>query len=251
MCRLGFDAARVGGVMLLALATPQNLSGQMSKEQILCGASSGAQQSCKTNGYATEVKLTRDLSGQRCREGSNWGFTDSFIWTNGGCRADFLVTYGSGPAILPAQPGGTMSTRVISCGTPSGAQVQCKTDGEATSVRLVRDRSGGRCRQGSNWGHTSTFIWANRGCWGDFEITYRGGAPGGVMPATRIISCGSRTGEFSCNAYGSVASVRLIRADNARLCRQGVTWGHTSGDIWTKRGCSGEFEVTYVGVQPR
>jgi hypothetical protein len=250
MSTLRSNVARVAGVVAIALTTPQFLSGQVSNELILCGASSGTQQSCKTSGYATAVRLTRDFSGNRCNQGSNWGHTDSFIWTNGGCRGEFHVTYGSGATPLPGGPGGGASTRVISCGTPSGAQVECKTNGYATNVRLIRDRSGGRCRQGSNWGNTDSFIWANRGCWADFEVTYRGGT--GAGPTTRIISCGSRSGNSSCNAFGSVASVRLVRADNSRLCRQGTTWGYTQGDVWTKAGCRGDFEVTYAGVaQPR
>ncbi len=251
MSAIRSNVARVAGVVAVALTTPQFLSGQVSKDQILCGASSGTQQSCKTNGYATEVRLTRDLSGNRCRQNSNWGHSDSFIWTNGGCRGDFLVTYrGDVPPPRPL-PGGPGATRVIPCGNRSGTQMECKTGGYATSVRLIRDLSGGQCRQGSNWGNTDSFIWANRGCWGEFEVTYRGETGGGT-PGTRIISCGSSSGNSSCNAFGTVASVRLVRADNPRACRQGVTWGHTEGDIWTKSGCRGDFEVTYARVpQPR
>jgi hypothetical protein len=249
MSTLRSNVARVAGVVAVALTTPQFLSAQVSNELILCGASSGTQQSCKTSGYATAVRLTRDLSGNRCRQKSNWGYTNSFIWTNSGCRGEFHVTYGSGATlpVVPGGPGGNASTRVIPCGNRSGTQMECKTGGYATSVRLIRDLSGGRCRQGSNWGNTDSFIWANRGCWGEFEVTYRGGTG-----ATRIISCGSRSGNSSCNAFGSVASLRLVRADNSRLCRRGSTWGHTKGDIWTKAGCRGDFEVTYAGVpQPR
>ena len=29
---------------------------------------------------------------RRCRQGQTWGYTDSFIWANNGCRGQFLVT---------------------------------------------------------------------------------------------------------------------------------------------------------------
>jgi hypothetical protein len=67
----------------------------------------------------------------------------------------------------------------ITCGTTLGQQVTCRTNGYATGVRLVRDLSGGRCRQGQTWGHTDAFIWANRGCRAEFSISYGGGAVGG------------------------------------------------------------------------
>ncbi len=51
--------------------------------------------------------------------------------------------------------------------------MECRTGGNATSVRLVQDMSGGVCRERQNWGHTDSFIWTNRGCRGRFEVTYR------------------------------------------------------------------------------
>ena len=73
--------------------------------------------------------------------------------------AEFEVTYGGDATPLPAP---APNTRVITCGTLSGTQVTCKTLGYATGVRLVRDLSNNRCRKGSSWGNTDSFIWANR-----------------------------------------------------------------------------------------
>lgn len=76
----------------------------------------------------------------------------------------------------------------------------------------------------------------------------------GGRPITRIIACGSISGNNSCNAFGTVASVKLVRADDPRLCSRGSTWGYTmgGGDFWTKAGCKGDFLVTYTAVmQPR
>lgn len=158
-----------------------------------------------------------------------------------------VLTLVTAPLGLSAQ---AASRRVISCGNLAGDQVQCKTAGYATNVRLVRDRGPVQCRQGSNWGSTDSFVWTNKGCGGDFEITYRVATP---TPVTRIIQCGSRGGgDVSCNPFGTVESVRLLRELSRRQCRQGSTWGFSSAEIWTKGRCHGEFEVTYRSVaQPR
>lgn len=219
--------------------------GTGNTRRITCGSLTTIQVECKTEGYATNVRMIREISRNRCRQGSNWGHTDSFIWTNDGCRAEFEVTYGGGATPLPAPVPGT-STRIISCGTPAGQQVTCKTGGYTTGVRLIRDLSGNRCRQGSNWGHTDSFIWVNQGCRGDFEVTYRGGTTPLPSPNTRLITCGSPSGQqVQCKTGGYTTSVRLVRDLSINRCRKGSNWGNTDSFIWANRGCRAEFEVTY------
>jgi hypothetical protein len=196
----------------------------------------------------SSVRLVRDLSGwKQCRQNTNWGYDESSIWVDRGCQAEFEVIPSSN---APPRPLPGAKTRRIPCGSTSGAQVECKTNGEATKVVLIRDLGGrSQCRQGFNWGHTGTFIWTNRGCRAEFEVTYQAAPPAGN---TRRITCGSTSGSrVSCNAFGEVSNVVLIRdLSGLRLCRQNSTWGFTEADIWANRGCRGEFEVTYRTAQP-
>ena len=242
------------------------LAGQSPSPRVIqCGATSSFQSKCNTNGYATGVRLVRDLSGNKCRQNSTWGFTDAFVWTQEKCRGEFEITYrNTGPSPIPLptpMPAPVPGTRMISCGTTSGAQVECKTGGYATEVRLVREHSRNRCRRNKNWGHTDSFIWANKGCRADFEVTYAGTAPTplprpipgpGPAPGTRTISCGNRAGDtMSCDAFGTVASVRVLQDQSGGRCRQGSTWGYDRGSVWVKNGCWADFEVRYTGVPQR
>jgi hypothetical protein len=247
-CRAEFEVTYRGA------GGPEPLPGAgIGTRQITCGSFTNQQVTCKTGGYATSVRLRQDMSGGRCRQGRNWGNTDSFIWTNGGCRGAFEVSYGGAGGAAPIPPAGTQ-TRQITCGLyPTSQQVTCKTGGNATSVRLVKDLSGGNCRQSQTWGNTDSFIWTNNACRGQFEVTY-GGSAAAPTPATRVISCGEPSGgsRVSCNPFGRVASVRLLRDMGGNRCRQGSTWGYTENDIWASQGCYGQFEVSYVATpQPR
>ena len=160
--------------------------GGTGTRQITCGTVTIQQVTCKTGGYATSVRLRQDLSGGRCRQGQNWGNTDSFIWANGGCRGTFEVSYRGAGGAAPIPPAGTQ-TRRITCGLyPTSQQVTCKTGGNATSVRLVKDLSGGNCRQSQTWGNTDSFIWTNNACRGQFEVTY-GGSTAAPTPGTKVI----------------------------------------------------------------
>ena len=53
-----------------------------------------------------------------------------------------------------------------------GDQEECKTDGHVISVGVESQRGLVRCCQGTNWGHTRSFIWTNKGCCAPFEATY-------------------------------------------------------------------------------
>jgi hypothetical protein len=208
--------------------------------EVTCGATTGLQVTCPTNGYATEVELARDLSNGRCREGSTWGHTDAFIWANRGCRGQFRITL-AGDAGAPAQAGPV----VISCGSTTGRQVVCETEGYATNVSLQQDQSAGRCRQGQTWGFSDSFIWTNGGCRGEFAITYRGGAPGGGGDVTRRVTCGSADNlRLACRPGGTVLSARLVRDLSASRCRQNSTWGWGGDTLWVTNGCVAEFSLT-------
>jgi hypothetical protein len=222
-------------------------------ERIVCGSPTGRQLTCRTNGYATTARLVRDLGGGRCREGQNWGFTDSFIWTNAGCRAEFEVTYryatGGGDA------GGEALAQRITCGASTGQRVTCATEGAITTARLLRDLSGSRCRQNLTWGYDRQSLWIDDGCTGEFEVMVRAGAAGqdgAGATATREMICGGAGAvQVTCRTEGYASGVRMTADLSGGRCRERQTWGFTSTYLWTKEGCRARFQVTYRGQDPR
>ena len=216
-----------------------------SVRRLMCGAVTGAQVECPTQGRATSVRLVRELSSGLCRQNRSWGFSDAAIWTNRGCRGEFeviLVAPGGGPGPGP---------QLVTCGVTTGQYAACPANGPIKEVRLMRDVSGaGRCQPPQNWGHSNAEIWTRNGCRGEFQVIYhRGQGPIGPVnpPApTRIIACGLVTGQqVECKTDGYATSVRLVREFSNGRCRQGSSWGNTDSFIWANRGCRAEFEVTY------
>ncbi len=246
VCRAALTVAAI--VMMPAVADAQNFT--MKSHRITCGTATGPRVKCLTGMNLRSVRLVRELGGQKqCHQRTNWGFDESTIWVDRGCEAEFEVVLASSSPPRPT-PAPEASTRRIICGSTGGARVECKTNGDATKVNLIRDL-GGRspCRQDFNWGFTDSLIWANRGCRAEFEVTYEGSAS---AANTRRITCGSTTGSrVQCSASGQVGDVVLIRDLSGRsLCRQSFNWGFTASDIWTNRGCRAEFEVTYRDAGP-
>jgi hypothetical protein len=157
-------------------------------------------------------------------------------------------------------PAQAQAPRVIQCGSSSGQQAECKTKGRAIKVRVLRNLGRKRCRQGKNWGHTDWFIWANKGCRAEFEVTYAGMTPAppprptpAPKPETRLIACGNSAGaEMTCNPSGTIARVSVLRDQSGGNCKGAGNWGHDRSSIWVKRGCFGMFAVTYEAApRPR
>lgn len=241
-----------------------------STRRIVCGTLTTYQANCSTQGPIASVRLFREANFANCTEGKNWGHRDTVIWAGNGCRAEFEVTYRTASTGLPTSPvsptgptaptsPGPPITRTVTCGSTSTAQARCNLGVEPTSVRLARDLSGSRCREGYSWGRTGTVIWTSRGCRGEFAVTYRRdatarpapatpGGPTGATPAgTRVVTCGDTSGSaMSCNTFGTPATVRLQRDRSNGRCGQSQSWGLSGQAVWVARGCYGDFQVTYV-----
>jgi hypothetical protein len=114
------------------------------------------------------VRLSRQISGTVCRQGVNWGYDNSGIWVDRGCRAEFEVM----PYSQTAQGAGT----VVRCSSDDGGRHVCSAD-TTRGVRLVRQISGSPCRQGQTWGYDNSGIWVDRGCRAEFETGYLGIRP--------------------------------------------------------------------------
>jgi hypothetical protein len=218
---------------------PESGAGNATR-RISCGAADELEAACKVGGPVVAVRLVRDLSRGRCSDTRNWGRNADFVWTTRGCRGEFEVTYRDPNA------GPRRRTRTLTCGTFTGARVECPTGGGVVAVGLARDLGDGECGEGSRWGYTDSVVWASRGCRGEFEVTYRTVAGDAGTERTRVLTCGATAGRLvSCAIGGSVVAVRMMRDLSEGRCRQGATWGHTAAHVWTTRGCRGQFRVTY------
>jgi hypothetical protein len=207
-------------------------------ERVVCASAERGRAECPAD-TRFGVRLMQRISMASCEEGRSWGTIERAIWVDRGCRGEFEVGGPDrGQVVSPA-------VRRFPCGTSTGARVSCSTGGVATGVRLLEDRSGGRCRKGSTWDASDTLIWAGRGCHGLFEVTYRGASSAGET-LTRRITCGSSDMlETSCRVDGVVTTSSLVSDYSAGRCRPPRSWGHTADFLWTARGCQGEFDVTY------
>jgi hypothetical protein len=70
-------------------ANSNNGQGPQLAQRVRCESQGGNQRNYCVADTRNGVRLMRTLGNSQCTEGSNWGYNNSSIWVNNGCRADF------------------------------------------------------------------------------------------------------------------------------------------------------------------
>ncbi len=137
--------------------------------RITCASDDGRRHYCPVN-IGPGARMVNQRSGSPCIQGSTYGFDRRGIWVDRGCRADFMVGGGGGVQRPPYGGGGPMNT--ITCSSNNGRRIFCPVN-TSGGVRMVNQRSGSPCVQGSTWGFDRRGVWVDRGCRADFAVGFR------------------------------------------------------------------------------
>jgi hypothetical protein len=191
-----------------------------SGRRIVCESRNNRYQFCqaKTRG---DVRLSRQLSSDPCVAGRSWGFEQTGIWVNNGCRAEFETGY--------SEVNWAGGNRTVVCESRDGQYSRCRvwTYGE---VRLTRQLSNTRCVRNSTWGYDQNGIWVNAGCRAEFSVGSGGGGwgpgnpgagpgpggPVGGVEAQARAACQNKartTGYSSISTGGSQHRGSIVRVD--------------------------------------
>jgi Protein of unknown function (DUF3011) len=234
---------RRASYLLLFLAT-LSIYGYSQNQTITCSSNNGRRNVCRANTRGG-VRLNRQLSGTPCVQNQSWGWDNSSIWVDRGCRAEFII--GSGNTW--GQQGAT-----ITCSSDNGRRNFCNVDTRG-GVRLNRQISGSACVQNQTWGWDNSGVWVDRGCRAEFIVgsgnnnNWNPGRPGSGGPGpggggqTQLITCSSNDGRRSFCNTNTRGGVRLNRQISGSACVQNQTWGWDNNGIWVDRGCRAEFIV--------
>ena len=141
--------------------------------------------------------------------------------------------------------GSCFGQTTLTCSSNDGRRHYCGADTRG-GVRMIHQRSGSPCQQGSTWGYDRRGVWVDRGCRADFEIGRRGGGfrpPVGGGDRGQTFRCSSDDGgRHYCDA-DTRRGIRLVRQVSGSPCRQGSTWGYDRRGVWVDRGCRADFRT--------
>ena len=201
-----FVETRTGDVNLYGFGWGWNDDGD-DRIQFNCASVDSKYRECQLPVRGRAV-LVKRISDARCVEGQSWGQRNDRVWVDHGCRAKFEVTRSGG--------GGGGGANFVDCNSDNGRYRECSI-GPGYFGRLVRDNSGGRCRQNSTWGTRNGVIWVTEGCRGRFE-RMRGNSGGGW---------GGSGG--SSQARAEQACVNEVGRRGGRVLEQQDAFPHNSG----------------------
>ncbi len=201
---------------------------------VRCESQDNRQRVC-TTGWRS-AQLSRQISGTRCVEGSNWGSRDGQVWVSGGCRAEFVEGRGGGWG--GGGPGG--SGRTIRCESQDNRERTCTTGWR--NATLVRQISGTACVEGQTWGVRNGAIWVNRGCRGEFAESRGNWGGGGGGNSNYSVTCSSNDSRQQTCAWDSrQGRPAMIQQLSGTACVEGRNWGYRNGTLWVSGGCRARF----------
>ena len=153
------------------------------------------------------------------------------------------------PSTASAQSLG-YDSEVVTCESRDMGWVHCDID-VSNGVDLIRQLSNNSCIRGSEWGTDRSGVWVTLGCRAEFRAR---GAETDAVPSAegrkrlvrRVVRCESNGRPQSCPVRLDGAPVRLLRQLSVLPCREGQGWGYKRNEVWTTRGCQGDFEIGAV-----
>jgi len=158
-----------------------------------------------------------------------------------------LLLWAMLPPPAAAQGSDGYADGVVRCQSRDLAWVHCDMD-VSGGVELVRQLSDSACVRGSEWGTDRSGVWVTMGCRAEFQ-SQRAASSASDAPkrlTRRVVRCESNGRPQSCPVRLEGAPVRLLRQNSRMPCREGHSWGYRRNEIWTTRGCEGDFEIGAV-----
>jgi hypothetical protein len=136
---------------------------------ITCSSNDGRRNWCDIGGRR-DIRLSRQISGSACIQGSTWGVDNRGVWVDRGCRAEFVFGGGGGGGggYRPPPP---PPPQIITCSSNNGKRNWCDTGG-SRDIRFNRQISGSACIEGQTWGIDNRGLWVDRGCRAEFRVRY-------------------------------------------------------------------------------
>lgn len=130
---------------------------------LVCESENNARKHCAAE-TQFGVAIFKSLGESNCVMGESWGFDETGVWVDAGCRAQFAL----GGYRLPAETMPPNASKVT-CESLDGGHKPCPAD-TARGVGLLRQISDADCVLNRTWGYDRNGIWVTNGCRAEFAV---------------------------------------------------------------------------------
>jgi hypothetical protein len=144
------------------------------EKRVRCESKGARRADCEADLRGYRFVEVRNLSRADCVVGRNFGYDDRGVWTEEGCRGEFVFVDERTVSRHPDDryPVYSNTPGIVRCESQDGRTQTCPADG-AERVNLARQLSRTECVEGKNWGVNRDGIWVDDGCRADFEVQTR------------------------------------------------------------------------------
>ena len=149
------------GILLAVLYAPMLIA----QDGVKCNSDDGRRHYCDID-TSRGVRLSRQISGTACIEGSTWGYDRRGVWVDRGCRATFVARAGQDD--YRGNDRRAYNQELVRCNSDDERRHYCSIDTRG-GVRLVNQLSGTPCTEGETWGFDDRGVWVDHGCRADFS----------------------------------------------------------------------------------
>jgi hypothetical protein len=196
---------------------------QNNNQTIICESERGRRNHCAIN-TRYGVNFVRQLSNSSCN--LHWGYDQSGIWVDSGCRAEFSVNYGWDQA--------GSEGNIMVCNSQGFNRNYCPAYLNGRDVFLLRQNSQSTCV--NNWGYDRNGVWVTNGCRAEFVVEDRNYNFG-----NDIVICSSRNLRFQGCQADTRGGVEFVRQLSRNSCNG--NWGYDRQGIWVTNGCRAKFKL--------
>jgi hypothetical protein len=223
----------LGGLLLFAAtAAPAST--------LTCESRNDARQACPVDAR-NGVRLTRQLSSQGCWQNDTWGFDQSQVWVDRGCRAEFEV---GAPAANPANKNNAIAAAAV-VGLAAAAVIASNQHDDHHKNNHNKNYDNYN-NYNKNNGNRYDDRYDDRYYNNDRGSNYsnsRYGYNGYGGDPRRTFSCESRNDRRTyCDVPGR-GHVEVFRQHSSSPCTYGRSWGVNGNSVWVEDGCRAEFAV--------
>jgi hypothetical protein len=139
--------------------------GGMNREHgrlLVCESEDGRRHRCAADLRFGIVEVNRQLGHRDCILNDTWGWNESGVWVDRGCRAEFVIR-----PERRAEP--RYHTETVLCESRDSHQHFCAAE-TRFGVELRRQLSVSTCTFGESWGYGERGIWVKNGCRAEFSV---------------------------------------------------------------------------------
>jgi hypothetical protein len=231
-----------------AYAQAKMAPARINEVRVVCDSRGFGRQHCPSDLRGFVFASVRNASSVRCEVGRNFGYDDSGVWVDQGCRGEFFFAARGDSGAGYGAPG-QGADLTVRCESRDGRRGNCPADLRGYYFRDLRQISRTQCVQGNNWGFDDRGVWVDQGCRADFVFAAgRYAGPGGAGGSQQVIGCASRDGRrANCPADLRGYTLANVRQQSRTQCVLGQNFGYDDRGVWVDQGCRAEFAFDFRG----